>query len=37
MLQINLRNIIIILLVVVLGKIVSDMTYQAWKFRIPGL
>jgi len=37
MLQINLRNIIIILLVVVLGKIVSDFTYQAWKFRIPGL
>ena len=37
MLDINLRNILIILLVVVIGKLVSDFTYQAWRFRIPGL
>ncbi len=36
MLQINLRNILIILLVVVIGKLVSDFAYRTWQVRIPG-
>ena len=37
MIQINLRNILIILLVVIIGSLISDFVYRQWRLRIPGL
>lgn len=35
MIQVNLRNVLVILVVVIIGKITAGFIYQKWDLKIP--